>query len=102
MRADANRLKIQNEDLFTNPGEIAHLQFPGQMDVHARLDIHFAADLGAEPAEQGALEHRGYRQRSKKEGVLAEIPNSFDQTGTSPIQPFTGIKQIVTNTGHAV
>ncbi len=56
MSADSHWLKIQNEDFFTKPGEIADREFPGQMNVHSRLDDHPAADERAEATEERSLE----------------------------------------------
>ena len=48
MRPYNDRLHVEQEHLFTDPGMVPHLELPGKMHVHPRFDVHVRADPGAE------------------------------------------------------
>jgi hypothetical protein len=48
MGANRNRLEIEDEHFFADPGIIADGQFPRKMNFHLRLNDHPSTDTRAE------------------------------------------------------
>jgi hypothetical protein len=100
MGSDLHRFQVENEHFLANPRVIAHVQFPGEMNVDARFDDHAAADFSAEAPEQAALEPGREGQRRQKEKTFEQIPDRLDQSGATAIQTFGGVKQVVSYASH--
>jgi hypothetical protein len=62
VRADGHALKIEDECLLPNPGEVSNCEFPRQMNVHAWFNDDPLPDAGAKQPQNRALNDRGYRQ----------------------------------------
>ncbi len=102
MGANGDRLQVEDENFLPDPGMIPDRQFPGEMDVHARLDDHAGADGGAERTEDGTFEAGRKRQRGQKHSAFQQIPNGLDEFGAAAIEPPGGNEQIISYTGHEI
>jgi hypothetical protein len=56
MGADGHRLEVQNENFFSDPGEISNRQIPRQMDIDPRLENYSPADTRAKAAQDVTFE----------------------------------------------
>src|ERR1035437_11013824 len=101
MRADAYWLKIDDIHFLAHPGEIAHLEFPGNLDVHASFPIDALAHFSPEPTQQPGLEARRPREGGQKKHALDQIPKDKHPLGPAQIKANATLKKIVANASHS-
>ena len=77
MSTDGAGLEVENEDFFSDPCIVVDSEFPGEMDIHARLDIYLFADISAEKPQQCSLKSRRPGQGRQKEAAFGQIPEGF-------------------------
>jgi len=102
MSTDGYRSKIDNTNLFTDPGVRPNGEFPGKVNIDSGFPIDIGTNVRAESTQPPGFERRWPRKCGKKKNSFDQLPGGQNIPGMAQVKTLMPVESIIPNSARII